>query len=41
MNLEMNEVAKEFFREWLFSNLISKTLNPLTNKQNYNELELQ
>ena len=32
VNLEMNEVAKEFFREWLVSNLISKTFNPLANK---------
>ena len=30
INLEMNEVAKELYREWIFSNLISKTLNPLT-----------
>ena len=30
MKLEMNEVAKELFREWIFSNLISKTLKPLT-----------
>ena len=33
MNLEMHEVAKELFREWLFSNLISNTLNPLTNNK--------
>ena len=30
IKLEMNEVAKELFREWIFSNLISKTLKPLT-----------
>jgi len=32
MKLEMNEVAKELFREWIASNLISKTLKPLTKK---------
>ena len=32
LKLEMNEVAKELFREWVASNLISKTLKPLTKK---------
>ena len=29
IKLEMNEVAKDLFREWIFSNLISKTFNSL------------
>ena len=40
VNLEMKEVAKELFREWLVANLISYNLNPINNKKNFNEREL-